>query len=410
MMKKAEKIKKDLLQCVFDNFCNTAKCNGVNSDSIRYNYHRKDLQEIILELLCDDSISLIADEHDINYNIIRNGFVPKEQQIDYIKKNGVGGNFCLYPSDKYLMQHCVEADLTQKYPFNQMLKQGVPHNKLFYFEWGVLFKYYSDPRYVFVFSDYHGSILSSEKLNEERRFSINTFGVGKNKKGEYVVAAPLCKLAEMPSACQIEWYSMLEPEQEKCKALKNYLDNNDGNWKFEDTIYRSILKEIANINKLAVTIWNCPFFRKEFVENKPIGFDMLYLPTKRVYFDFVSLMEKIVIHNINVKFFDSVGVERKNKNDTFKGSLNCLKEWLLRVNSDTIGYIHSVLSKLRDLRDSQAHEIYNDEFNLDFFSEQNRLSENVFNALYTLRRLIQTHPNAKDVLIPYTDSERYLII
>ena len=121
-------------------------------------------------------------------------------------------------------------------------------------------------------------------------------------------------------------------------------------------------------------------------------------------------MEKIVIHNINVKFFDSVGVERKNKNDTFKGSLNCLKEWLLIVNKDTIGDIHTALSKLRDLRDPQAHEIYNDEYNLDFFSEQDRLSEDVFNALYTLRRLIQTHHNAKGIALPYNNSERYLII
>lgn len=408
-MEKTE-VKNRILQWVFDNFCETAECNGINSDSIRYNYPESYLQEVIVELLEEDKVGLIAAEHDINPSIIRLGFVPKEQQIAYLKKNGIGGDFCIYPSETYLMQHYTELDLSPKYPFKKMLKLGTPHNRILYFEWGVLFKYYSDPRYVFEFSDYSGSILSSEILNEEKRFSIKTFGVGRNERGEHVVAAPLCELAKMPSACQIEWYSMLEPEQEKCKTFKNYLDNSDGNWKFEDTIYRSILKEMANINKLAVSIWDCPFFRKEYAGNKPNGFDMLYLPTKKVYLEFVSLMEKIVIHNINVRFFDTVGVERKNENSTFKGSLNCLKEWLLKVNKDTIEDTHSVLSKLRDLRDPQAHEIYNDEYSQGYFREQDSLSKDVFNALYTLRRLIQTHPNAKGIAIPYTNSERYLII
>lgn len=244
-MEKTE-VKKRILQWVFDNFCETAKCNGINSDSLRYYYPESDLQEIITELLEEDRVSLIAAEHDVNPSIIRVGFVPKEQQIAYLKKNGISGYFCIFPSQTYLMQHYTELDLMPKYPFKKMLKLGTPHNSILYFEWGVLFKYYSDPRYVFGFSDYIGHITSSEKLNEERRITIKTFGVGKNKNGEYVVAVPLIELVNMPSVSQLEWYNMLEPEQEKCAVLKDYLDNLEGCWKFENTIYRSILKEISN--------------------------------------------------------------------------------------------------------------------------------------------------------------------
>lgn len=408
-MEKTE-VKNRILQWVFDNFCKTAKCNGINSDSLRYNYPESNLQEIIVELLEEDRVSLIAAEHDMNPSIIRVGFVPKEQQIAYLKKNGISGYFCIYPSKTYLMQHYTELDLMPKYPFKKMLKLGNPHNRILFFEWGVLFKYYSDPRYVFEFSDYSGSILSSEILNEERRFSIKTFGVGRNERGEHIVAAPLCELAKMPSACQIEWYSMLEPEQEKCKTLKNYLDNSDGNWKFEDTIYRSILKEMANINKLAVSIWDCPFFRKEYVENKPVGFDMLFLPTKSVYLEFVSLFEKIVIHNINSDFFVAVGIVHKEEKEKKDKTLQCLKEWLTIVNPSLIHIIHSAFNNLRKKRQEPAHVIYENEFNLNFFIEQIVLVENIFQALNALRMLIQSHPDAKSVVIPYIDSEHYLTI
>ena len=223
-MENKEKIKTELLHCTFDNYCKTRNCNGINSDSIRCNFPDLNLQEIIIELLEEDKVSLVAAEHDINPSIIRVGFVSKEQQIEYVKKNGIGGDFCIYPSKTHLIQHYVESDLVPRLPFNKMLKLGTPHNEILYFEWGTLFKYYSDPRYDFDFSDYTGHIFSSERLNEERRFVIKTFGVGKNKNGEHVVAVPLSELVNMPSACQIEWYGMLEPEQEKCAVLNNYVD------------------------------------------------------------------------------------------------------------------------------------------------------------------------------------------
>lgn len=409
-MGKTNNTKKELLQWIFNNFCKTTKCNGLNSDSIRYNYSDANLQKIILGLLEENKVSLIATEHDINPSIIRCGFVPKEQQIEYFKKNGIDGDFYIYPSQTYLMKHYVELDLVPKYPFNKMLKLGTPHNKVFYFEWGVLFKYYSDPRYVFEFSDYSGRIISSEKLNEERRFSIKTFGVGKNKNGDHVVAVPLSELVIMPSACQIEWYGMLEPEQEKCAVLNNYVDVLNGCWNFKDTIFRSILKELSNINKLTTTIWECSFYRKEYIEDKPVGFDLLYLPTKSVFLEFVSLFEKIVVQNINNDFFVSVGVAQENDKEKKDKTLQCLKEWLTIVAPNLLNIIHSALYDLRKKRQEPAHVISENEYDMYFFVEQNVLLEKIFKALNSLRLLIQSHPDAKSVVIPFINTEKYLII
>ena len=50
---------------------------------------------MIIELLEEDKVSLIAVEHDINPSIIRVEFVSKEQQIEYVKKNGINDDFCI---------------------------------------------------------------------------------------------------------------------------------------------------------------------------------------------------------------------------------------------------------------------------------------------------------------------------
>lgn len=409
-MIKINNVENELTQLVFNAFIESQKCNGISSSSIRNRYPNANLQEIILKLLKDDRISLIASEHDINCNIIRERFVPKKEQINYITKNGVDGYFCLYPSSKYLKQHYKENDNIPRLPFNSLLKRGFPHNKIFYFEWGVLFKYYSDPRFIFHFSDYYGEIWSSDEVNANNKIGLKTFGVGKSETGEHVVAVTLKELVNMSSACQIEWYNMLVPKQEKCKTLQNYLNNFKGCWRFEETVYSSILKELTNINKLTKTIWKCSFFKKEYEKSKLEGFDMLYLPTKKVFLDYVSLLEKIIVSNINGDFFDFVEVSRKDTSGKPKGTLQCLKEWLLKVNADCVSDIHSNLCQLREQRQEPAHRIYDNEYDLDFFSKQKELSDNVFYALYTLRRLIQSHPEVKGMAIPHECTEKYIVI
>ena len=402
-------IKEELILMIVNNFCNSKQCNGTDSLTIKKYYSNANLKTAILDLLYNDKINIIAAEHDINHHIIRNGFVSLDKQIEYIQQHGIEGDFCLYPSKNYLKPHYEEHNLVAQYPFLKLLKTGMPHNKILFFEWGILFKYYSDPRYVFHFSDYFGSISSSEHIKEDNQIKLQTFGVGKNKEGNHVVAAYLKDLAKMASNCQIEWFSMLENNQEECKVLKNYLDNTNDCWNFNDTVFNSILKEISNINTLTNAIWGSTLFRKDYSNNKPVDFDMLYLPTRKIYYDFISQFEKIVVHNLNAKFFEVIDIQLTDSNNNLR-TLECLKKWITVVNTKLVNDIHSPLSLLRKERQKPAHEIFEDEYDLNYFDEQNKLANNVFNALNLLRRLIQTHPKASDIELPYKNTEKYLII
>ena len=137
---------------------------------------------------------------------------------------------------------------------------------------------------------------------------------------------------------------------------------------------------------------------------------MLYIPTKKVYYDFISLLEKIVVHNINMEFYDKVGIKTIDEKDNKKGSLLCLKEWLQQVSPVSVKDIHFPLKELTVKRQLPAHEIYDDEYDINYFDKQEAFSIAVFKALNTLRRLIQSHPKANGVDIPCKNTERYLMI
>jgi hypothetical protein len=49
------------------------------------------------------------------------------------------------------------------------------------------------------------------------------------------------------------------------------------------------------------------------------------------------------------------------------------------------------------------------QYSKDYYTEQFDISDEVFNALYVLRRIIQSHPNAEGVAIPH-DSDKYIKI
>lgn len=408
-MKKNEIIENELLKIVFDNFRESTDCNGLASYNLNIDASDDCLLTAIINLICADKISILASEHDGNPHIIRFGFASIEEQIAFLKENGFKKLFCLYPSSSYLSNN-IETELIPKFPFQYMMKIGTPQFKACYFEWGVLYKYFSDPRYKFSFSDYIGKIESSDDVSSESYINLRTFGIGKDENGNRVVVAFPRDLNHMSSACQIEWHSKMVPNQEKCMILESYEENLfDCCWNFPQTVYRSLTQEMVNINQLTKTIWDVNFFREEFDKNKPIDFDMIYMPTYKVYMDYISLLEKVIVSNINDSFFDAIEWPRKDRDGKTKGTLVCLKEFLQKVNPKIEEEITSPLKNVRKMRQSPAHKIEDNSYGIHFLNQQHEITVNVFNSIYLLRRQFQTHPKAKGMVIKYENAENYII-
>jgi hypothetical protein len=409
-MKKSKNIEEKLLNKIFDNFKESANGNGLASYNLNIEGDEVSLLAAIENLIKTNTISILASDHDINPHIIRLGFVSTEEQIKYLKDNGFDKPFCLYPSQNYLSEK-IKPDLIPKYPFRYMMQIGVPQLKACYFEWGILYKYFSDPRYKFQFSDYIGKIDSSEFISDDCRINLKRFGIGRDGIGNRVVIAFPIDLARMSSACQIEWQSMLVQNQEECKSLASYVKNLlEGCWDFPQTIYNSIVQEMSNINSLAIKIWKHNFFREVFDKNKPVDFDMIYIPTYKAYMDYVSLLEKIVVSNIDDKFFDAIGWKRiDDKGTGVKGTLSCLTELVEKVQPSIVDDILSPLKEVRKLRQKPAHKIENNYYDIAYLDKQHDLSTKVYESLLLLRRLMQTHPEGKNSILEYNRTDNYIV-
>ncbi len=383
---------------------------GISSYNLNLPYDENELVISIIRLIEKNKISILTSDDDVNYHIIRFGFNSKEEQIDFLRNNGLQVHFCLYPSHDYLSQESSSKDAAF-YPFRNLLKIGQPQYKILYFEWDILHKYYSDPRYNFEFSDYYGKIFSTENIKEENSINLNRFGVGKDKNGNYVVAAFIRDLAAQPSATQIEWKFKLVYEQEKCKVTSCYIKNLfECCWDFPNTVYRSVIQEITNINLLATKICGEKFFNLEFVQEKPNGFDMIYIPTYKAYTDYILKFETMVTNNINVKFFDYFGIDRRDEHGEIRGSITLLKVFLEKNNSKIKEQIIEPLRKLRKLRQSPAHKIENNKYDIGYFNKQHSLTVEIFESLCLLRKFIHSLPNAQQCEIKYKQTENYIVI
>lgn len=409
-MNRINEIENVLFDLICRYFKESDNYGGISSYNLNLPYRKDEVVTSVVRLIEKNKISILTSDDDENYHIIRFGFNSKEEQIDFLKKNGLQVDFCLYPSQDYLSQTSLDEDAIV-YPFKHLLKIGQPQYKILYFEWGILHKYNSDPRYNFEFSDYYGKIFSTENIKEENSIKLNRFGVAKDKNGNYVVAAFIRDLATQPSATQIEWKLRLVDEQEKCNVTSCYIKNLfECCWDFPNTVYRSVIQEITNINLLSIKICGELFFNLEFDKEKLNDFDMIYIPTYKAYMDYILKFETIVINNINVKFFDHFGIDRRDENGDIRGSIALLKIFLEKIKPEIKEQIIQPLKKLRKLRQTPAHKVENNKYDIEYFNKQHSLTVEVFESLCLLRKLIHSHPNAKLCEIKYKQTENYIVL
>lgn len=92
-----------------------------------------------------------------------------------------------------------------------------------------------------------------------------------------------------------------------------------------------------------------------------------------------------------------------------KRSLQLLKDWLTEIKPDLVQEIHSALNRLRTLRSKSVHNLIKDEYSKELYNTQFIETKAIADALYILRKIIQSHPRAHEVTIPY-NCDSYIIL
>lgn len=403
--------KSNLLALITAFFLDSHDFNGIPIDHLLDNRPNswERLGVLLSALVQEQKVTLVFD---INPHVKRFPDLSIEKQLELLKRDGCSGN--AYPSPSILKQ-VVDRALYVGRPFSEKLALGEPHLESQFFELPVLERYYADPRYNIHFDGYAGRIgFSSDaalQILKKDQVLLETFGLGFASNGARVVVVFLRYLHNLTPEHQQYWLTHLE--RSSCKIVKEYFDACIlGKWPESTSIYSAFLEEQAVLNDMATLMGRPPLFRKVYRDGeRPRGFGVLLMPTAKRFGDFVHLLDKLMSDNINKSFFaedvaatEEIHLENGKVGVRQRGTIAMLDDWMRKKcrmeNPDDYTQVFGVFRKIRKLRQPEAHSVQDDQYDLKFDQEQNRLIEEAYQALRLLRGLFACHPKVRNYKIP----------
>lgn len=321
---------------------------------------------------------------------------------------------CVYPAPEYLERH---RDLRPfgNAVFSKRLAMGDPQLRFIFFDLDVLDRYSGDPRYVFKFDDYSGSIHCKYEndqpvVREEDEIFLKSFGLGYDSSGNRLAAVTLGYLKNLSPEHQVYW--MGKEFKGKAKILKEYYENIiEGNWVFTHSIFSGFIGEQNCVNELTEIIFGKRLFLKSFkTEERPREFTLFFKPTLKNYNEFIMLLDKMISDNINKDFFkgtieleELIPIEGNLVERRQKGTLRIFEEWLLAKykNADEgIDWIFKVFKRVRKERQDPAHKISSDEYDKAYDEKQKLVMVDVYKAMLNLRYAFADHRLAAEFKVP----------
>jgi len=399
--------KETVLNEIIKHYIKSHDFNGLPVYNMKYYDYN-----ILCELIDEGLIEVLSEKEVINPHI--KGFyfnIPVDRQKENISMRT---NYSvLYPTRKAL--ESVPLDYTK--PYSVLMQKGEKQFKIIYFNIEILERYVNNPKFVIMDNGYRGNIYVKDEYIDDKTIEdeyIKDFGMAyiDGKHLERAVGVFVCDLAKLSSQKQMLWKGFELPNQKKCKINAGFVDNLiKGEWVMETWIFHAIIEEMKVINEQCEHMGIPKLFNKTFgthYSEMPEGFRNILLPTLKNYYDFVLVLEKIIVHNISYKTFQKdaphIGsIDRKDKSGKDKGSLVMFEEWLsknIRTQENLTDLIIKPLKNIRNIRQKPAHELTSNEYDVTLYQKQFNLMNDTYTAIRAIRLFFANHPLAKDVKVP----------
>lgn len=371
---------------------------------------------ILCDLIDEDIIEVLSENEVMNPHI--NGMeykIPKENQklnISNKKKYSV-----LYPTKKALEN--IKIEYTS--PYTKMMQSGEKQFKIIYFDIEILERYINNPKFIVIDNGYRGNIYTKDEYYDDKSIEdeyIKDYGMAYIKGGiiKRAVGVFVCDLAKLSPRKQMLWHSFELLEQDECEINTGFVKNLlYGEWVTKVWIFHALLEEMKIINSQCELMGISPLFNKTFgtqYTEMPDGYRNIFLPTLKNYYDFVLVLEKMIVHNISYKTFQKsalyiASVERKDEKNNDKGSLVMFEEWLnknIKTSEDLSQLIIKPLRNIRKIRQKPAHELTSNEYDISLYQKQIDLMNSTYSSVRAIRLFFSNHPLAKNIQI-----QEYLI-
>lgn len=293
--------------------------------------------------------------------------------------------------------------------YTQKLTNGECPYKLVYFEVDLLRNIIDNPRYYISNNSFKYNISITEEyyndktLDEKYKFILDNVGLGFDENNERIFAVLLKELSELHPKMQ-KRFSVYEVKK-KTYIDPSYIKSmNDGEWP-NPSIFSAILYQIEQINNLCLDN-DVTLFKSDYKKKPPIEFNILVLSTKKEYDNFIKIFDIMLSDNINKKFFEGKLdlIEFTNEDGTKekeKGTISLFKEWLreIGVSQTIINRTIKIINKVRRKRSKPSHNIRDNEFDIKYLQEQNKIILEVYN---TFRLLIDELSRIKQIQVKHS--------
>lgn len=401
-------IKDEILKEIIEHYLNSPDYNGLPVYNLSV-YSK----ETLVQLIDEGNIEILSDFDVLNPHIkgfdITTDKATQKKNIASPQKNAV-----IYPTQQAL--HGIPADHTA--PYSHIMRSGSPQFRVVYFDIEILERYVNNPQFHIFDHGYRGSICPKDEYLEDNdidREYIKDYGMAyiDGPKLSRAIGVFVCDLAKLTPKKQQLWHSFELEDQQACLIHPGFIKNLIfGEWVTDVWVLHAIIDEMKTINKLCEAVCIPPLFARTYgthFSEMPEGFRNILLPTKKNFYDFVLVLEKMLVHNISHKTFITPGlhvkaISRTNAEGDQKGTLQLLEEWLCtNTSADNAAiqdHIIAPLKNIRKLRQKPAHELTSNEYNVDYYQEQFALVNATCNSLAAIRELMATNPLAIDVEIP----------
>ncbi|OGR88287.1 MAG: hypothetical protein A3A86_04875 [Elusimicrobia bacterium RIFCSPLOWO2_01_FULL_60_11] len=207
------------------------------------------------------------------------------------------------------------------------------------------------------------------------------------------------------------WQIKLPAEERKAK-IKELVQKELLTINFGLSIFSAFSLEQHHINEMCKLMGRTPIFRNEYTgEKRPKEFSFLIRPTFKEFNLFSHLLDKMISDNIDQAFFkNDIPLESEEQRPDgkisvkHKGTIALLDEWLTKTIrfSDPApkNEMIKTFREIRGLRRRPAHAIDEDVFDQKYFQEQRKLIINAYNAIRTLRKILNGHPKTRSYKLP----------
>ena len=369
--------------------------------------------ELICKLIDDNLIEVLSSDDVLNPHIKAfNVRVDKQEQKERIYAHP--DSCVLYPTQ--LALSTVDFDHTM--PYSSRMRKGTEQFEIVYFDIEILERYANNPMFFIADAGYRGTICPEDQYCEYDDIDyeyIRDYGMAyiDGEKLRRAIGVFVCDLAKLSPQKQLLWKSFELEKQESCHIHPGFIKNLIlGEWVTDAWVFHAIIDEMIAINKICDAIGIPALFNHTYgthFTEMPEGFRNILLPTKKNYYDFVLVLEKLLVHNISYKTFMHSGfnvkiVSRKDDAGNDKGSLQMLLEWLcINTTADKNKireFIITPLKTIRKIRQAPAHELSANTYDIDYYQKQFDLVNDAYCSIRCLRELLHSHPYGKTVNLP----------